>query len=256
MENRYLLISDVDGTLLGDDDALAQFSQWYEPRSHQLRLVYNSGRFVNSVMESVASTGLPEPAAIIGGVGTEIRCFASQDRIGDWPDSAGHWNPQRIRSVLSKYSELELQPEEFLSEYKISYFARNAKAELLTDIRQQLEAAECRVEVVYSSNRDLDVLPQGVNKGTAAAYLASRWSYRNDQVFVSGDTGNDIALFQHGFRGIVVGNAQAELKKIDIPGVFLAKKGYAGGVQEGLTHWLAKAKGVSKRETRSADITG
>jgi len=246
VENRYLLISDVDGTLLGDDEALEQFTQWYETQSDKLQLVYNSGRFVHSILESVESTALPEPVAVIGGVGTQIRCFSSQDPIGDWPDGDGQWDAGRIRSVLGEYRELDLQPEEFLSEYKISYYARNASAELLADIRQKLEASECRVEVVYSSNRDLDVLPQGVNKGTAAAYLAAHWSYDKDQVFVSGDTGNDIALFQHGFRGIVVGNAQAELKKLKTSSIFHAKGKFAAGVQEGLTHWMAAQEGAAQ----------
>jgi hydroxymethylpyrimidine pyrophosphatase-like HAD family hydrolase len=91
---------------------------------------------------------------------------------------------------------------------------------------------------VYSSNRDLDVLPAGVDKGSAAAFLASHFGFQPRQVVVAGDTGNDASMFTHGFRGIVVGNAQAELKSLCSPDVYKSDGSYADGVLEGLEYWL------------------
>lgn len=239
MENGYLLISDVDGTLLGDGCALAEFARWYESQRGRLRLVYNSGRFVRSVLDSVESTDLPEPDAVIGGVGTEIECFATRTAVGNWFSHCEGWQPLRICSVLARYDELELQPAHLLSDYKISYYVRGASVELIEEIRRRLAAASCHVELVYSSNRDLDVLPSGVNKGSAAAFLASHWSYGSEGVIVSGDTTNDLAMFAAGFRGIVVGNADGELKRLDSPMIYQAARSHAAGVREGLAHWFA-----------------
>jgi len=238
VEDGALLISDVDGTLLGDDEALREFAAWCESRREWLRLVYNSGRLFESVRESIETTDLPVPDAIIGGVGTQVRGFRSNAPLGDWPDDREGWQPLRVCSVMGEYDEVELQPAEFLSDYKLSFFVHDASPELIEEFRRRLAEASCRVELVYSSNRDLDVLPHGANKGSAAAHLASQWSFARDRVFVSGDSGNDLAMFTQGFRGIVVGNAHRELKRLDSSSVFHSNRPYAAGVLHGLSYWL------------------
>ena len=118
----------------------------------------------------------------------------------------------------------------------------------LVEARRRLAAASCPVDLVYSSNRDLDVLPRGVNKGSATAYLASQWSFAGMRVIVSGDSGNDLAMFENGFLGIVVSNAHRELKRLDSSRVYQANRPHAAGVREGLCHWLGWVhKGVGLR---------
>ena len=111
------------------------------------------------------------------------------------------------------------------------------------------------VQVIYSSRRDLDVLPVGVDKGSAAARLASQFGFLTRDVIVAGDTGNDAAMFLHGFRGIVVGNAHVELKSLQSPEVYQSNSSYADGVLEGLQHWLqpdlAAAKTAAESRFRS-----
>ena len=135
-------------------------------------------------------------------------------------------------------TDLVPQPDHAQSAFKVSYFLPDAEAERLRGFSAMLKDAGVEADLVYSSRRDLDFLPPGVNKGTAAAYLASRWHLTPDRVLVAGNSGNDVDLFRHQFHGIVVGNAHPELKRLGGHRVYLAREDHARGVVEGLRHWL------------------
>jgi sucrose-6F-phosphate phosphohydrolase len=239
MDGRQLVVSDLDGTLLGDDAALARFARWHERVRHRVSLVYASGRLFESVRESVDTTDLPEPAAIIGGVGSQIRCPRTGADLVDWPAARRpQWDARQIRRALASLAQIEIQPEEFQSDYKVSYFLRDATDDDLRQVCAALDHDGLEFEVVYSSREHLDLLPRGVNKGTAALRLAQHWGIQEAAVIVCGDTGNDLALFEQGFRGVVVANAQAELKRLAGERIYLARQAFAAGVLEGLRHWL------------------
>ncbi|HMP06727.1 MAG TPA: HAD-IIB family hydrolase [Lacipirellulaceae bacterium] len=241
MSGRFLIVSDVDGTLLGDKAALEAFRQWWEPRRSAVLLAYNSGRFARSLKQSIECEGLPRPDALIGGVGTEIFDADASHCWCDWPPPSTSWDIGRVRQVLADDDRLALQESEFQSLHKTSYYACGAGPADLDQWRQSLADAGLAVDLVYSSSRDLDVLPAGVNKGSAAAYLAQRWEIAPERVIVCGDTDNDLSMFQRGFRGAVVANALPELKALDGPHVYHCQRAHAAGVLEGVAHWMSRS---------------
>ncbi len=240
MADRFLIVSDVDGTMLGDDAALEALLKWLAPHRSSVRLVYNSGRSTTSLRGSIANKQLPEPDALIGNVGTQIETFDPPTPLDGWPKFTGPWDPNVVRQVLDDVGGLELQPDGYQSRHKVSYYAHGASESQLAGWQTRLEAAGQQVTVIYSSDRDLDVLPAEIDKGAATAFLANAWNVPFDRVIVCGDTGNDLSMFEQGFLGVVVGNALPELTALDSPRVFQAKQHFAAGVGEGLRHWFQR----------------
>jgi sucrose-6F-phosphate phosphohydrolase len=238
-----MLVSDVDGTLLGDDDALQAFADWFAPLAHpeKFRLAYASGRFLDSLRASIRATALPAPDAVIGGVGTDIVQYPSGESLGSWHDRISKdWDAERVQAALSSEPDLEPQPADCQSDFKVSYFCTNGRGHEFSRMRNKLRQAGIAADFIYSSNRDLDVVPQGANKGSAAGFLASLWSIPRERVIVAGDSGNDRSLFEAGFRGVVVANAHDELKQLEDKSVYHASRPFAAGVLEGMQYWLGE----------------
>ena len=234
------IVSDVDNTLLGNDEALDRFASWYAQTGRAFKLIYASGRFYDSIVESIGSTALPDPDLIIGGVGTQVRDFPTGKPIGAWRERfAERFDAATVIDALRGYPGIELQQADCCSEFKVSYFLRNAGPGELHEVRSLLAEASIDAELIYSSNRDLDVLPAGVNKGSAARWAIESMGIKRKDVIACGDSANDLSMYRHGFRGVVVGNAHNELRSLTDKHIHQAEQGYADGVLEGLERWGA-----------------
>lgn len=254
MERVNLLVTDLDGTLLGDDPALDEFADWYAGARDYFRLAYASGRFIESIHDSISDSKLPEPDAIIGGVGTQIYDASGARRMAMWPPSIFEWNPHIVRAICTSHRELTPQPDQLLSYHKVSFFGLDLDHSFIDRLIRQMTTAGQRVTVVYSSNRDLDILPAEADKGAAVAFLARSWKIDPQRVIVAGDSGNDAAMFHAGFRGIVVGNARPELQSLVAPNIYHATGEYAAGVLEGLGYWLKSPSIATVRVDQSSEV--
>ena len=123
---------------------------------------------------------------------------------------------------------------------KSSWFLDDADETALSEIETALAEAEIDARIVYSSGRDLDILPKAADKGAALAWLCGQLGIGVDEAVVAGDTGNDKAMFDlPTVRGVIVGNALPELASLadQDDRFFRAAATEADGVIEGLRHW-------------------
>jgi len=222
--------------------ALRRFAEYFSSFRPPLAAVYASGRFFRPISQDIHETPLPELLAIIGGVGSEIRNYPEGKMDEAWVERiSSNWWAETVRKTLANEEGLELQPEESQSEFKVSYFLHQASMKQLNCLQARLFDAGVDTNVIYSSDRDLDFLPDGVNKGTAAAFLARELAFDRDHVVVAGNSGNGAKLFEHEFYGVIVANAHEELKLFaDERQVYLAPHSHADGVRDGLQYWMPR----------------
>jgi mannosylfructose-6-phosphate phosphatase len=246
-----LFSSDLDGTLAGHARATSRFRATWEALDpdHRPLLVYNSGRLVDDILTFVEDEGLPRPDYVIGGVGTMLADMRQGTRQGSSLERfaealAEGWSLEAVQAVLGSVGDCVRQPEMYQHAFKSSWYLHDASSDALARIESALQEAGLSATMVYSSRRDLDVLPRSADKGRTLAWLCNELGIGLDQVLVAGDTNNDRSMFDlPGARGIVVGNALPELHEMarNNPLIYTAREGFALGVVEGLVHWSVYA---------------
>lgn len=227
----WLLISDIDGTLTGDDAALELLMRRLAARHAEVAFGVASGRSPALVQAAVDRYGLNEPDLVIASVGTEMMGPAGlgeryRDRIG-----AG-WDRAAVVNALAAVPGLEPQAPPGQGPFKVSY---HAPREALPLARAALADAGVAAKLVHSGGAFLDVIPTRASKGAAVRFAAAALGVPLTRVVVAGDTGNDADMLTCGARAIVVANHDPELEPV-LAGadVYRARGRHAAGVLEGL----------------------
>ena len=238
MQAKRLLATDLDGTFIGDDQAMV--SLWEDLQRCDVLMAFSTGRHLKSIHDFYNEKQLSRRAEVcICMVGTDIYFRGQGDYRLDaqWHEIIGRdWDKATVEEILGSIPEAEMQDQEWQSPFKSSYYLEENVEQRLAEIEQGFREANLRAKVVYSAGRFLDLLPAGSGKGEAVGYVAARKEVSAENVVTCGDTGNDLDMMRAelGFRSIAVGNSSPELKAFRPPHVYHARGSYAAGIREGL----------------------
>jgi sucrose-phosphate synthase len=235
-----LIVTDIDKTLLGDDEALKKFNSIIERLQDRVGFAVATGRTIESAMDILKKNNVLLPIIFITSVGTEIyynyqgELFYSKG----WDAHIAHlWNRKLIVELLSKLDFLTLQEEETQRKYKISYYIDN-NLEHIGTINNILSKSRIKVKIIFSQGSLVDILPSRASKGKAIRYLSYIWNLPYENILVAGDSGNDIEMLKGVMPGVVVGNYAPELEELKgSKRVFFSDKFYADGIIDGIEYY-------------------
>ena len=239
-----LLATDLDGTFLaGDDDARSSLYRLIT-RHPDIKLTYVTGRGLESVLPLLADPTIPVPDYIICDVGATVVDGTERQPVQPlqteietrWPGE------QAVMAAFADFPELERQ--EVPQQRRCSYYC---KVEAV-DERVHQRAAELGCDVLYSASHYLDILPHEVNKGKTLQQLVKHLDIDPQDVVVAGDTLNDLAMMQVGFKGVCVGRSEPALLESTkgLSQILHAKAHGCGGILEALGHFgFLGPKGVT-----------
>lgn len=233
-----LIVTDLDNTLTGDDESLAQFVDLIHTND-KIGFGIATGRTLDSAMELMDELGLPRPDLIDTGAGTEIHYGEGLTPDRSWQKSIGYaWKPEEVRAALADLPGLFPQKDAHQSNFKISYDVDKSAGTSVTKIKKTLREAGLRAKVVMSLGMYLDVIPVRGGSDLSMRHVLWKWGFAPEHVLVAGDSGNDAGMLLGRTLGVVVGNHSSELKRLrNRPRVYFAEASHAAGILEGIDYY-------------------
>lgn len=235
-----VLVTDLDGTLLDGPPRWRRLLYgWLASERERVLHVYSTGRDLRSVRDLLVAErgmGLHPPHLVIGDVGCTLACGASLEPVPlavDPIEARWRGKPERLLPLLAAMPGLSAQP--VTADRRLAYLIDVASLD-----RQRLVALEGHgVDWLISGDRYLDVLPAGVNKGSTLKLLLEWLEIGAERVVTAGDSLNDLAMFETGLPGVMVGNAEPALLAAlpRLPATYRARGEGCEGILEGLLHF-------------------
>jgi len=238
ISSSYLMITDIDNTLVGDNDSMFHLLKLLEKYRESIAWGVATGRSLELTLEAMTEYNIPVPDILICSVGTEIYYGPDLRMDKGWQQHISEkWKPEQIKSTLQELDFLSSQEAEGQRAHKISFYMAD-KPDYLAEVHRRLEEEKLPCEVIYSHGQFLDILPKRASKGKAIKYLKYKYEFPSSKVMVAGDSGNDEDMIRGNDNGLVVGNHSEELEKLRGKArVYFSSRTYAAGIIDGLVHY-------------------
>ncbi|QEN09562.1 HAD-IIB family hydrolase [Oceanispirochaeta crateris] len=242
----HLLIVDIDDTLIGEKASLDLLIEYIKENKSWLGFGVATGRNIESALMILEAHGVPYPDIAITSVGTEIYYQGKLQDKGWITHIKKDWRPERVCQALEKNPYITVQKlPEAQREFKKSYdFDRSCDpAQAIPDIHAVLAARKLKYSLIFSHGSYVDILPYRAAKGKAIRYLSNKWKIPAERIMTAGNSGNDYDMLTGNLNGIVVANHESDLESLKRTShIYFAQEPYAGGILEGMRHFLKKIK--------------
>jgi HAD superfamily hydrolase (TIGR01484 family) len=285
---KILICSDLDRTLIPngyqEESALCRPLLRRLAAHPDIHLAYVSGRDRKLILDAIEEFYLPMPDYAIGDVGTTLYRISHGNWIlsDEWRQEIGQdWQGlswEALAELFEEMAEIWLQEPAKQNQHKLSFYT-DADVDhhpLIKKIRSILAEKGVLANVIWSVDEVgtsglLDILPARANKLHAIKFLMQQEQLGEDRVVFAGDSGNDLDVLTSGLQAILVKNAMDEVRqeaikilaakqmvhRLYLPaGDFWGMNGnYAGGVLEGLVHFMPETGKLIARAAETLNST-
>lgn len=235
-----LILTDLDGTLLKDDNTLTNknHSLIHKAVAGGCPVVVCSGRSNMSLDEIIKRYDLPKTYTIgfNGGIIYNkdqiiYEAFLTKELVCEIIDIAKDFNCEPLMYQMSKlwieketpntrnYAQRSYLTPVLVSSLKDNVTDNVSKIIFIGDnstlkkMEQKLsEAMGNKVSIVFSSQTLLEFNPPGVNKGVALKRLATHLNIDISQTIAIGDSYNDLEMLEAAGLGVAMANSNTDIK--------------------------------------------
>ena len=235
-----LFISDIDNTLIGHSLSLRTLVERLEKARDYVGFGVATGRNIDLALDVLQAWDVPMPDIFITSVGVEINYWPDLVEDREWKNYLNvDWDRDAVVEAMKYIPGLRLQSREGQRRHKVSYLIDTDRSPEVDEIREHLRKLRFKVNVIFSHQEFLDILPAGASKGKAIEFISNKWNIPLERILVAGDSGNDEEmLVLENTPAVAVGNHCPELARVrGTPGVYFAKGHYASGILEAMDYY-------------------
>lgn len=246
--SKNLLFTDMDGTLLRNNSTISaeMKAQLKRMLKSGHRLILSSGRPLPSILEVAEKEGIAEPGLfILSNNGALVydynkqapiyECLLSNRDIAYIVQKAeeaglhihGYTDKEIVchgmNAELTFYTRRIHMPLKCVTDiaaalpdgcYKLQLIHLTDKSKLEAFRKNMLTYCGDRIQMIFSNDQYLEILPAEAGKGNALRFVAEHLYTPISHCFAAGDAENDISMITAAGTGIAMANAADPVKKI------------------------------------------
>ncbi|ASJ71497.1 HAD family hydrolase [Granulosicoccus antarcticus] len=231
------LFTDLNRSLLGDDEALQELIKVVRANRKRMKFCINTGLRLDAALRLLKKHGIPEPDVLIASAGTEITFAPKLTEDTGWKHHIEkQWTPQQVRRVLGEVPGIRPREDAQQSEFKISYLYDSEVAPSLNEISARLFQEDQAVNIVFSHGEFLNIMPIRASKGLALRHVAAKFGIPLERVLAIGGSGADEDMMRGNTLAAIVGNrSHEELSQlVESSRIHFTSKNYAAGILEAM----------------------